>query len=83
MTKTERVIALAKDQAPQCIRTATAVLVGAVIGKIGVPLIPLVGACAAGVAYTRGYRLKLVRPEPKQQPAPEPQAPTEPEPPAL
>ena len=63
--KTERFIATAKRQFRRsCIPTATAVLVSVGISKLGIPAIPLIAVGAVGVAFHKGYRLRinLVRP---------------------
>ena len=61
-TKTERFLETARRQFQRsCIPAATAVCVSVGITKLGVPAIPLLLAGGAGIAYSKGYRLRIVQ----------------------
>ena len=61
-TKTQRFVETARRQFQRsCIPAATAVCVSVGITKLGVPAIPLIVAGGAGIAYWKGYRLRVVQ----------------------
>jgi hypothetical protein len=65
-----KIVSCLKDQIVRCgVPTATGVVVGMVLAKIGLGVIPLAMIGSAGVMYSRGWRIRLVRPESAPVPA--------------
>jgi hypothetical protein len=62
LTRRQRFIEEARRQFRRsCIPTATAVLLSVGISKLGIPALPLIAVGGAGVAWWKGYRLRVVR----------------------
>lgn len=67
-TRTSRFIEKARRQFQHsCIPTATAVCLSVGISKLGIPALPLIALGAAGVAWWKGYRLRIVRTDVNEQ----------------
>ena len=63
-TKTERFLETAKRQFQRsCIPVAAGVCISVGISKLGIPAIPLLVLGGAGVAYWKGYRIRIVKPD--------------------